>query len=269
MNHLHRELAPISEGAWQQIDDEAKARLTTYLAARRLVDFHGPRGWDCSAINLGRTRSVEGEAPTGVEVRARQVLPLLEYRVPFDLDREELEAVGRGAVDIDLGPLDAAAKKIAVAENLAVFHGFAGEGITGIIEASSHESITLGDAAENYPRHVARAVRVLLEAGISGPFGLALSSDAWIKVVETTEHGGYPLFEHLRRAIVGGPIVWAPGLDGGVVISQRGGDFRFESGADLSVGYLDHDRSRVTLYLEESFTFKVDEPDAAVALVAV
>ncbi len=54
MNHLHRDLAPISDAGWDVIDDEAKSRLPTYLAARKLVDFEGPHGWTHSATNLGR-----------------------------------------------------------------------------------------------------------------------------------------------------------------------------------------------------------------------
>jgi uncharacterized linocin/CFP29 family protein len=231
-----------------------------------LVDFHGPAGWDFSAINLGRTSPVVGDTPHGVHVRSRHVLPLVEYRVPFTLDRAELEAFDRGATDIKLDPLDEAVETIALAENSAIFHGFAAGGIVGITEASSHDPIAMAPTFEQYPSQVAQAVQVLLESGIGGPFGLALSSDIWTKVVESSEHGGYPLFEHLRKAIVGGPIVWAPGLTGGVIVSQRGGDFVFQSGADLSIGYLDHTRQDVTLYLEESFTFKVDEPDAAIAL---
>jgi uncharacterized linocin/CFP29 family protein len=100
---------------------------------------------------------------------------------------------------------------------------------------------------------------------VSGPYGLALGDEAWLGVSETIERGGYPLLEHLTR-IVGGPIVWAPGIVGGILISQRGGDFVIDSGQDLSIGYLDHDTSTITLYLEESFTFRVLEPDAAIAL---
>lgn len=268
MNHLLRELAPLSDGAWSQVEDEAKSRLTTYLAARKLVDFRGPRGWDYSAHNLGRTTGVDaGVGDRSVRVRQRRVLPLVELRVPFTLQRSELDDVARGATAIDLGPLDAAAKAIALAENAAVFHGFAAGGIEGITEASSHDAVAAGDDFPTYPTHVATAVRVLMEAGIGGPFGLALSSELWTLVVETTEHGGYPLFEHLRRAIIGGPIVWTPGIEGAVVLSQSGGDFVFHSGQDLSIGYADHDRETVTLYLEESFTFSVVEPDAAVALL--
>ena len=61
-------------------------------------------------------------------------------------------------------------------------------------------------------------------------------------------------------------MVWAPGVDGAVVLSLRGGDFQLVSGQDVSIGYLAHDAERVQLYLEESFTFRVIEPDAAVVL---
>ena len=60
--------------------------------------------------------------------------------------------------------------------------------------------------------------------------------------------------------------MWAPGVEGGVVLSLRGGDFVIDSGQDLSIGYLEHDASVVRLYVEESFSFRVVEPDAAVAL---
>ena len=83
---------------------------------------------------------------------------------------------------------------------------------------------------------MAKAVEALLSAGIDGPYGLALGPDAYTRVLETSEHGGYPLLEHLRE-IVGGPLVWAPGVEGAVVVSLRGGDFLFDSGEDISIGY--------------------------------
>ena len=107
----------------------------------------------------------------------------------------------------------------------------------------------------------------LREAGVDGPYGLALGPDAHTRVLETSEHGGYPLLEHLRE-ILGGPIVWAPAVDGGAVMSMRGGDFLYDSGQDLSIGYESHDAEAVNLYLEESFTFQVATPEAAVALTS-
>jgi uncharacterized linocin/CFP29 family protein len=265
VSHLLREHAPITENGWALLDSEARERLEPALAARRLVDFAGPHGWRHSATNLGRSEEIADPPAEGVTGAQRQVLALVELRAPFSVARSELEDADRGAEDVDLAALDEAAHRIAVAENAAVFHGWKAAGISGISESSPHEAIALGDDCERYPRHVAKAVEALLSAGVGGPYGLALGPEPYTGVLETGEHGGYPLLEHLRE-IVGGPLVWSPGVNGAAVLSLRGGDFLFESGEDLSLGYLDHDAEAVQLYLEESFSFRVATPEAAVAL---
>ncbi len=265
-NHLLRSHAPISDAGWQLLDDEARERLTPALAARRLVDFSGPHGWQHSALNLGRIEELSGAPCDGISAVRRRVLALAEVRAEFSVSRAELRDHDRGADDPDLEPLDAAARRIAVAENKAAFHGWAQASIEGITEATPHR-LQLGAAPDKYPRPVAAAVELLLSSGIAGPYALALGSDQYKRVVQTAEGGGYPLLEHLRK-IIEGPIVWAPGCDGAVLVSQRGGDFVFESGQDLSLGYLDHDAEVVRLYLEQSFAFDVATPEAAVALTA-
>jgi uncharacterized linocin/CFP29 family protein len=215
MNHLLRDFAPLSEAAWAAIEDESRSRLTTYLAARKLVDFEGPHGWTHSATNLGHVTVIDGPA-AGIVAMQRLVLPLVELRLPFDVSRATIDDAGRGALVLDLEELDTAVRTLGEAENALVFHGYAAAGITGITEA--------------------------------------------------TEHGGLLLLDHLRQ-ILGGPVVWAPGVEGAVVLSLRGGDFVLDAGEDLSIGYLAHDAEQVQLYLEESISFRVIEPDAAVALV--
>jgi uncharacterized linocin/CFP29 family protein len=265
MSHLLRELAPITDHGWRLLDDEARERLTPALAARKLVDFEGPHGWDFSATNLGRSEELADAPAEGVAGRQRHVLGLVELRARFAVSRSELDDIERGAEDVDLGELDDAARHIASAENSVVFNGWKAAGITGVVEATPNERITLGDDCERYPRHIAKAADDLRAVGIDGPYGLALSPEAHTRVLETSQHGGYPLLEHLRE-ILGGPIVWAPAVQGGAVLSMRGGDFRFDSGQDLSVGYLSHDAESVELYLEESFSFRALTPEAAVAL---
>ena len=113
---------------------------------------------------------------------------------------------------------------------------------------------------------MAKAVAALRAADIAGPYAIALGARCFTGVTETTEHGGYPVFEHLRQ-ILGGPVVWAPAVNGAVVVSLRGGDFELTLGQDFSIGYLSHDGTSVQLYLEESFTLVNHSPEAAVALV--
>jgi uncharacterized linocin/CFP29 family protein len=265
-DHLLREHAPITTSAWEAIESDVKPRLAAHLAARKLVDFEGPLGWDHSATNVGRARTISALSSELVASQ-RTVLPLVEVRVDFALSRRELDDADRGARDIDLAALDAAAHHIALSENQAVFHGYASAGIIGVSEASSHDPITLERDVDRHPAAVARAVDVLRQSGIGGPYGLAIAPDLYTEIIETTEHGGYPLFDHLGE-ILGGTVVWAPGVSGGLVMSLRGGDFAFECGQDIAIGYAAHDATTVDLYLEESYSFRVLEPDAAIALQA-
>lgn len=264
-DHLLRAHAPISDAAWKLLDDEARERLTVALGARKLVDFAGPFGWDYSATNLGRTDPLTVPLTASLDARRRRVLPLAETRAPFKVSREELQDNDRGAADAELGDLDRAAMQMATMENIAVFHGWPDAGITGIADASSHPAIPQVPDFNDYPQRVAKAVEKLLKNGIAGPYGLAVGPADYTSITETAEHGGYPLFDHLRK-ILGGPIVWSPGVRGGVVLSLRGGDFLFESGQDLSIGYSHHDSEDVHFYLEQSFSFRVTTPEAAVVL---
>jgi uncharacterized linocin/CFP29 family protein len=264
MDHLYRDLAPISELAWSQIEDEAKSRLVTHLAARKLVDLNGPHGWGHSATELGRVSEVASPAE-GVSATQRRVLPLVELRAEFRVSRLEIDDADRGAGDIELQELDEAVRQIALAENVSVFHGYAAAGILGITESTSHPPIAIEADMEQYPKVVARATDLLRRSGVGGPYGLAIDPEIYTGIVETAEHGGYLLLDHLRQ-ILGGPVVWTPGVSGGVVLSLRGGDFVLDSGQDLSIGYRDHDADVVRLYIEESFSFRVIEPDAAVTL---
>lgn len=268
-DHLLRGLAPIPAEAWKQIDDEARERLTPLLAGRRLADFTGPGGWFHSATSLGRTQPLAGPpegVPAGdVVTRQRQVLPLAEVRVPFTVSRDEIDDIQRGAGNPDFDDLDRAARVAAEIENRAILHGWAAAGIAGVAEASPYPTMALGADCQQYPGIVARAVDTLRCNGIEGPYTLAIGPEGYTRIIETTEHGGYLLFDHLKR-ILGGSILWAPGVTGAVVASERGGDFLLDVGQDLSVGYSHHDATTVSLYLEESFSFRVVEPDAALAL---
>lgn len=265
MNEFLRELAPISTQAWQEIDEEARRTIKLTLAGRQLVDFVGPLGWDTSTVNLGRTESAEQPPRDGVEARLRRVQPLVELRVPFELQRNELEVIGRGGKDADLQPVVDAARTIAMAEDGAIFHGYSAGGVRGIGEAAVHSTLTLTDDYAQYPKAVAEALSKLRDTGVSGPYGIALGPRCYKGLTETTTAGGYRVFDHVRR-LLDGPVVWAPAIDGAVVLSLRGGDFELTVGQDFSVGYLGHTDAAVRLYLQESFTFRVLGSEAAVPL---
>jgi uncharacterized linocin/CFP29 family protein len=265
MNHLFRDLAPISEAAWAEIEEEAKRALGNFLAARRLVDFTGPHGWDAAAVPLGAIETLSDGPVAGVEGARRLVKPYVELRARFSLQRDELDAIDRGHRSPDLAPVTDAARRAALAEDKAVFHGYPNGGIVGIAEASPHEPVDLGDRFGEYPRWAAMAVARLRDAGVEGPYGIALGPRCYAGILETTEDGGYPVLERLRL-ILGGPVAYAPAVDGALVLSLRGEDFELSCGQDLAIGYERADADAVWLYLEESLTFHAHSPEAAVRL---
>jgi uncharacterized linocin/CFP29 family protein len=265
VNNLHRELAPVSDAAWASIEAEARRTFQLHVAARRVVDVSGPAGPDLSSVGTGHLETIQAPAD-GVSARLRTSQQLVEFRVPFTLSRQDVDDVERGAQDPDWQPVKDAARKIAFAEDRAVFEGYPAAGITGIRQGSSNPALTLPPAASSYPDVVSQAVSALRLAGVAGPFALLLSADAYTMVSETTEHG-YPIREHLNH-VIDGDIIWAPAIDGAFLLSARGGDYELRLGQDLSIGYLSHDASSVELYFTESLTFLAYTAEASVALSA-
>lgn len=263
MNNLHRELAPISDAAWRQIDEEATRTLKRYLAARRVVDVTDPKGTSFAAVGTGRSEPIEGPEP-GVRAVRRTAQAVVELRAPFTLTRQAIDAVERGATDSDWSPVKEAARKIAYAEDRAVFDGFAAAGIGGIRPGVSNPAVALPWAAVGYPAAIAQAVNQLRLAGCNGPYRLVLGAEPFTTVSGGSEEG-YPVLQHIQR-LVEGDIIWAPAIEGGLVLTTRGGDFELDLGQDLSIGYLGQTDELVELYIQESFTFRLLTTEAAVAL---
>jgi uncharacterized linocin/CFP29 family protein len=265
MGNLFRELAPVSGGAWKQIEDEATRTLKEYMAARRLVDVVGPRGYDHGGVATGHVREIAAPGE-GIRSLQRQVASLVELRVPFVLSRDEIDGVARGSNDPDLQPLKDAARKLAFAEDRAVFEGYAEAGITGIRQTTDNKKVALPADIAAYPRAVAKALSELRLSGVNGPYRLALGAKAYAAMNGATDEG-YPVYRELHGMLNGG-IVWAPAIEGGVLLSARGGDYELHLGQDVSIGYDSHDATSVTLYLQETFTFLALTAEASVDLVA-
>jgi uncharacterized linocin/CFP29 family protein len=263
MNNLYRELAPVTELAWAEIELEATRTFKRHIAGRRVVDVSGPGGPTTAAVTTGRLLDVA--APTdGVLAHLRASQPLVRLRVPFALSRDEIDDVERGSNDSDWDAVKTAAKKLAFSEDRAIFEGYAAAAIKGIRQSSSNPPLTLPADARNIPDVITQALTELRLAGVDGPYAVLLSADAYTSVSETTEHG-YPILEHINR-LVDGDIIWAPAIDGAFVLTTRGGDFDLQLGTDVSIGYLSHDADTVQLYLQETMTFLAYTSEASVAL---
>src|SRR5215831_9867508 len=142
MNNLHRELAPISDAAWAQMEEEISRTFKRYLAGRKAVDVKGPAGAALSALGTGHSRPIAASRE-GVSARQREAKALVELRAPFELSRETIDDVERGANDSDWQPAKDAARQMAFAEDSAIFEGYDAAGVQGIRQGTSNPIISL------------------------------------------------------------------------------------------------------------------------------
>jgi uncharacterized linocin/CFP29 family protein len=132
-----------------------------------VVDVHGPYGPVLAAVGTGDLREIAAPAD-GVTARLCQVQPLVELRVPFTLSRQAIDDVERGAQDPDWQPVKDAARKLALAEDRAVFEGYPAAGITGIRAATSNPVLSLPADVHGYADVVSQAVASLRPVGVGG-----------------------------------------------------------------------------------------------------
>jgi uncharacterized linocin/CFP29 family protein len=228
-----------------------------------VVDVNGPAGVGLSAVGTGHLKVITTPGD-GILAHQREVKALVELRVPFELDRQQIDDVERGANDSDWQPAKDAAQKIACAEDRVIFGGYHAAGIGGIRQGTSNPIMTLPDDVRSYPDAIAQALNQLRLVGVNGPYSVLLGAEAYTALAVTSDNG-YPVLEHVRK-LVKDEIIWAPAITGAFVLTTRGGDFDLHIGQDVSIGYLSHTESVVRLYLQESLTFLLLTTEAAVAL---
>ncbi|PRX29482.1 putative linocin/CFP29 family protein [Orenia metallireducens] len=263
MSNLKRSLAPITEEAWNFIDQEAKERLQVKLKGRKFVDFVGPKGIEFAAVNTGRRVALDNDAKEGVSYSKRHVLPLIELEVPFTMKIDEIESLVRGAEDVDTDSLAEAVKKLSQAENNAIFYGLAEGEIAGILDKSPYDLINIGE--EGLVSAVAEGVQNLIKEDVEGPYALLLGPELY-SLLYKLDDKGYPIKKRLEE-VLGGEVVPVPELaNKGLLISKRGEDFKLIVGQDISIGFKEQKGDEIEFFLTESFTFRVDAPEAAIVL---
>jgi uncharacterized linocin/CFP29 family protein len=159
-----------------------------------------------------------------------------------------------------------AARELAFAEDRIVVDGLAAAGIDGMRTEVTYPPLPLPTEVCHYPATVAHALSTLRLGGVAGPYRLLLSAEVHTILMETADHG-YPIRDHIEQVLGDdGGIVWAPAIEGALLVSARGGDFELHLGQDASIGYLGHDSDTIELYIEESLTFQVHAAEAALTL---
>ncbi len=261
MDILRKSLAPISDQAWEEINEDAKNTLETALSARKFIDVDGPKGLDFAAVPVGHLKIPSKQEKNEVQYGIHQLMPLIEARVPFELNIWELDNVARGNENIDLDNLQEAAYKIAEFEENAIYNGFKQANIEGLLNASEHSIMNLPDNIGHITGIISKGIVEFMKKGVQGPFNLIVGPEIYERLNSIMQ--GYPIRKQVEK-IIEGEIILAHKINSALLVSARGGDFRLTVGQDLSIGYENHDNKKVELYFTESFTFQVLDPAALI-----
>lgn len=259
MNILKKELAPITENAWNEIEEQSERVINEYLTGRKIANVIGPAGIELGAISTGRLLVPSDQNKDGVQIGIREVIPLLEVRKPFAMDLWELDNASRGAKDLDLGVVEKAAQQIAGFEDQCLYSGFDNSLAPGLMNAVTEKPVKVKLNASDFLSVVADQILSLQKNAVEGPFTMILPDKVWISLV--SDSTSYP-FKLLLKEIIGGDIIIHHHNEDVFLVSQRGGDIELHLGQDISLGYEGHDQKKVKLFYSESFTYQIHGPEA-------
>lgn len=248
---MYRELAPVSQEVWQQIDERAKEVFLATLAARKAVRVSDEKGPEYASYNHGKLGTVNYK--DDVACATYQVTPLVETRIEFTLNRWELDNARRGSKNIDFSNLETAAKKTALFEERAIVYGIPEFGIKGLNQVTE-DVIYLGDDETTIKRNVATAVMKLKNAFVNEAMDLLVSSEIYAKII--TLSCQIPLKTALEE-IIGGKIIISKVLNGALLLPHDHENLELVLGEDFTLGYQEHNNKEITFYIKESFTFQI------------
>ncbi len=248
---MYRELAPINQSIWKQIDERAREVFLTTLTARKAIHVTEEKGSAYVAYNLGRLGEVQYKED--VAYAGYTITPLVETRIEFSLNRWELDNAVRGDKNIDFTNLEDAVKKVALFEERAIFEGLPELGIYGLTKVSSEE-VPFGTDETGIRRSIAEGILKLKKAYMNGKMDLLVSTGLYTTIMSLP--GQTPLHTVIED-MIGGKIYSSEILQGALLVPHDNENIALILGEDFSLGYQEHTKKEITFYIKESFTFQI------------
>lgn len=264
MEFLNREKAPISTEVWSVIDAELEELLAKRLKLRSVIDFDENFDFETDAIPTGKLAKISSK--NGTTLCAREPISLVEMRYDFDLPKSVVDSIKRGIEDFDNEALQKAANEFAISENSMILDGIKKANIIGLLENLEHKPLTATTPKEILVA-LTKALEVFDESFVDGGFKIVVSNQIYSKLVVETI-GAMSIKHKIEQLLGQNSIVVsnAMGHDKALVISQRGGDYKFYSGLDVSVGYEKENKDSISLFLTQSAAFRVLSPEASMVI---
>lgn len=263
MKFLNRETAPISSAVWGQIDSAFTPMLAQRMKLRSLVGFT-PVPFETDAIATGNLTPLS--SAEGMTVSVREPIRMVEIRYDFELPKSIVEAFKRDKPDFDDSIFKKISNRFSSVENSLILEGIKGTEMEGILKKIPRKAIH-AKSTKGLIDAVASMLAAFGAEFVEGPYKLVLSTATLIKMVTESE-GGVTVKSRLETLLGANFFIVCEtiGDDKILALSQRGGDFVFYNGLDVSIGYTEEKADSYSLFLTESCAFRVLKPEAAVLI---
>lgn len=256
MNNLNKNMAPISDKAWEVLNERTKEILLKVISARKFMsikDVGDSKGVFTGKINIKKENDIE----YGIY----DVLPLIETRFNFTLNRWELDNLDRGDKNIDLDNLDKAVFEAGKFEENLIYNGL--DNIKGLIDSCNNPPMKIGDNPKEILTNISKAIIVLKDKYSSDNLDLVVNYDTWVKLNSTESH--IPLVKRIKE-LINGDIIISKFIPKTILIPHKNENFEISVGNDFSIGYQNHTSREVTLFITESLVFRILDKDLFVIL---
>ncbi len=260
MDIFKQSLAPIPQEAWEEINARAEDVIAAYLTTRKSLEVNGPFGLDKTSVSTGRLSLVEVKKSDNVKIGLYETKSLLETRINFHLSRWELDNVLRGAKDIDLEPLEEAVKEVVLFEENTIYNGNEEAQIKGLFNEAGHV-FKLEDNSQVILDQVSDAIVALRQSFVAKPYNLIVGNKLYKALNKL--HGN-KLLRQLIEGMIGGEVILSDVVKGGLLLPVKHPDIEFTIGQEYTIGYETHDNNDIKLFIMNSYTLRVLDPQILV-----
>lgn len=263
MEVLNQSNIPFGNGVWSVIESEISEYLSKRLTLRSTVDFKDQYSFETDAIATKNLKQVS--STDGLEVSTREPIRMLEVKKSFVVPTQVIEDIKRDKEDFDNSILTKAVNSFAAVENDTILNGNKKANIEGIL--TNVENKLSAKNTKEILACVAKSLGIFNENFVDGSFKLIISSGTLAKLY-TESFDGMSLKSKIDEILGANAIVINQdiGDDKALILSQRGGDFEFYSGLDVSLGFEKDTDKGVELFLLQTFAFRNISPEAAVVV---
>jgi uncharacterized linocin/CFP29 family protein len=264
---LHRDDAPFSEKVWEKIDHAVVEAAKSQLSARRVLHVEGPYGFGLKSLP-GPDQEAEEGAGEGVTLGVSSATPVARIGTAFALSARDIAAFEEGGLPLDLRSAAAAGISCARQEEALVFYGAKALGVAGLLTAKGTQSLKLKpwDEVGAAVTDLIQAVTLLDEAGVHGPYALALSPTLYNLLFRRYPQGNATEIEHVRTVVTDG-VVKAPGINAGGILIASGRQYAsIVLGQDLMTSFVGPTGRDYEFAVSESLALRLSKPAAVCIL---